>query len=116
MFISGWVVPVPTGKREEFKKWADASVAFFKENGALDAVNGWGDFVPDGQLTSLPMAVKLQPGETVVFGWIVWPDKETNDRTMQAMMTDPRFGPEQNPMPADGKRIIFGGFSLLNRM
>lgn len=26
------------------------------------------------------------------------------------MMKDPRMNPETNPMPFDGKRMIFGGF------
>jgi uncharacterized protein YbaA (DUF1428 family) len=116
MYINGWVVPVPTAKREEFKKWADVSVAYFKENGALDAINGWGDEVPDGVVTSLPMAVKLKPDETVVFGWITWPNKAASERAMMAMREDPRFGADANPMPGDGQRIIYGGFSLLNRM
>jgi uncharacterized protein YbaA (DUF1428 family) len=25
--------------------------------------------------------------------------------------TDPRMDPEKNPMPFDGKRLIFGGFA-----
>jgi uncharacterized protein YbaA (DUF1428 family) len=27
------------------------------------------------------------------------------------MRTDDRFDPERNPMPFDGKRMIFGGFA-----
>jgi uncharacterized protein YbaA (DUF1428 family) len=116
MYISGWVVPVPNEKREAFKAWADSATTMFKEHGAVSAVNGWGEDVPDGEVTSFPMAVKLQPDETVVFGWIVWPDKAARDASFQAMMSDPRMAPDKNPMPADGRRIIFGGFSLLNRM
>jgi uncharacterized protein YbaA (DUF1428 family) len=29
----------------------------------------------------------------------------------ELMKTDDRFNPERNPMPFDGKRMIFGGFS-----
>jgi uncharacterized protein YbaA (DUF1428 family) len=29
---------------------------------------------------------------------------------MAKMMADPRFDPKTNPMPFDGKRMIFGGF------
>jgi len=29
---------------------------------------------------------------------------------MQKMMEDPRMNPENNPMPFDGKRMIYGGF------
>ena len=30
---------------------------------------------------------------------------------MAAMDTDPRVNPESNPMPFDGMRLIFGGFT-----
>jgi uncharacterized protein YbaA (DUF1428 family) len=29
------------------------------------------------------------------------------------MMADPRFAPENMPMPFDGKRLIYGGFEKL---
>lgn len=117
MYISGWVVPVPTVKKAEFKAWAEKACVFFKAGGALEAVNGWGDFVPDGQLTSLPMAVKLEPGETVVFGWITWPNKETHDKVMDGMRVHPELGMAGTlPLPADGRRIIFGTFTELNRI
>jgi uncharacterized protein YbaA (DUF1428 family) len=28
-------------------------------------------------------------------------------------MADPRFSPDKNPMPFDGKRLIYGGFEVL---
>ena len=48
--------------------------------------------------------------ETIVFSWIEWPDKATRDAGMKKMMEDPRMDPEKNPMPFDGKRMIYGGF------
>ena len=39
-----------------------------------------------------------------------WPDKATRDEGMKRVMDDPRMGPD-NPMPFDGKRMIFGGFA-----
>jgi uncharacterized protein YbaA (DUF1428 family) len=29
----------------------------------------------------------------------------------ELMKTDPRMSPEKNPMPFDGKRMIYGGFA-----
>ncbi len=46
----------------------------------------------------------------MVFSWIEWPDKATRDAGMEKMMADPRMQPEHNPMPFDGKRLIYGGF------
>lgn len=50
---------------------------------------------------------------TVVFSWIVWPSREMRDRGMKKVMEDPRVQPETNPMPFDGKRMIYGGFEVL---
>ena len=38
-----------------------------------------GDDVPQGKVTSFPMAVKCEPDEVVVFSWIVWPSKAVRD-------------------------------------
>ena len=56
-------------------------------------------------------AVQAKEDETVVFSWIEWPDRATRDAGMEKVMKDPRVSPEQNPMPFDGKRMIFGGFT-----
>ena len=69
--------------------------------------------MPDGELTSFRMAVKAEDGETVVFSWIVWPSKSVRDAGMERMMADPRMSEENNPMPFDGKRMIFGGFQMI---
>ena len=109
-YVDGFVIAVETAKRETYRAYAAMAAPIFKEYGALSVVECWGDDVPEGKVTSFPMAVKLRPGETVVFSWIVWPSKEARDEGMKRVMSDPRFDPESNPMPFDGKRMIFGGF------
>jgi uncharacterized protein YbaA (DUF1428 family) len=59
------------------------------------------------------MAVKLKDDETVVFSWIIWPDKATRDAGMEKVMADPRIQPDMNSMPFDGQRMIFGGFEMI---
>ena len=93
-----------------YTAYATEAAHVFKQHGALQVVECWGEDVPEGKLTSFPMAVKLAPDETVVFSWIVWPSKAVRDDGMAKVMADPRFDPKTNPMPFDGKRMIFGGF------
>lgn len=112
-YIDGMVAAVPTAKRETYRKHAEASAVVFKEHGALNVVECWGDDVPEGKVTSLPMAVKCKPDETVVFAWIAWPSKDARDAGWQKVMADPRMNPETNPMPFDGQRMIFGGFEMI---
>ena len=112
-YVDGFVAAVPTANKEKFIEHAKIAGAVLKEYGALQIVDCWGDDVPDGELTSLPMAVKKQADETVIFSWIQWPDKVTRDLGMKQMMEDPRMQADVNPMPFDGKRCIFGGFELI---
>ena len=113
MYIDGFVAAVPTANRDAYRRHAEAAAVVFKEHGALRLVECWGDDVPDGKLTSFPMAVKKQADETVVFSWITWPSREARDAGMKKVMDDPRIKPEVNPMPFDGKRLIYGGFSVI---
>jgi uncharacterized protein YbaA (DUF1428 family) len=80
----------------------------FKDHGALRVVNGWGVDVPAGKVTDFRRAVQAKDGETVVMGWIEWPDKPTRDAGMRALMDDPRM--REAPSPWNGQLAIFGGF------
>jgi uncharacterized protein YbaA (DUF1428 family) len=109
-YIDGFVIAVPAANRERYREHAELAAQVFRENGALEVVECWGDDVPEGKVTSFPMAVKREPDETVVFSWIAWPSKDVRDAGMKKVMEDPRLHPDRNPMPFDGKRMIFGGF------
>ncbi|MGF1563305.1 MAG: DUF1428 domain-containing protein [Geminicoccaceae bacterium] len=112
-YVDGFVAAVPTANKQAYHDHAAKAAVIFKELGALSMVECWGDDVPQGAVTSFPMAVQLEDDETVVFAWIVWPSKEIRDAAMPKIMADPRLQPENNPMPFDGKRMIFGGFEVL---
>jgi uncharacterized protein YbaA (DUF1428 family) len=112
-YVDGFVAAVPTKNREIYKKHAEGAAAVFKEHGALKLVECWGDDVPDGKLTSFPMAVKLKDDETVVFSWILWPSRAVRDQAMPKVMADSRLQADKNPMPFDAKRLIYGGFEML---
>ena len=111
-YIDGFVIPVPADRKEADREMAEKEASIFKEHGPLRIVEGWGDDLPAGKLTDFRMAVKAEPGENVVFSWIVWPSKAARDEGGRKVMADPRMqmGPD---MPFDGKRLIYGGFELL---
>lgn len=112
-YVDGFVAAVPTGNKDEYLEFAKMTVPIFKKHGALKVVETWGDDVPDGEVTSFPMAVKREANETVVFSWIVWPSKEVRDEGMKKVMEDPDMPGDVNSMPFDGKRLIYGGFEML---
>jgi uncharacterized protein YbaA (DUF1428 family) len=109
-YVDGYVMAVPNANRDAFIKHANEAAAVFKEHGASSVMECWGDDVPEGKVTSFPIAVQKKPDETVVFSWIVWPSRQARDAGMKKVMEDPRLQPDKAPMPFDGKRMIFGGF------
>jgi uncharacterized protein YbaA (DUF1428 family) len=111
-YVDGFVIAVPTANKEKYKSHAAAAAVIFKEHGALKLVECWGDDVPDGVVTSFPMAVKCEPNETVCFSWIVWPSRAVRDEGMAKVMEDPRMT-SMAEMPFDGKRMIYGGFEVI---
>ena len=112
-YINGFVAAVATVDRQKYLDYARMADQFFRDNGATRVVECWGTDVPDGKVTSFPMAVKASPDETIGFSWIEWPSKEVADKAMAAMMQDERFDPRNNPMPFDGPRMIYGGFEKI---
>lgn len=110
-YVDGFVIAVPTANKQKFINHAKEGDAVFIEYGATRVLECWGDDVKPGKLTDFQRAVQAKADETVVFSWIEWPDKATRDAGMEKIMKDPRMDPATNPMPFDGKRLIFGGFS-----
>ncbi|MDZ4791672.1 MAG: DUF1428 domain-containing protein [Hyphomicrobiales bacterium] len=112
-YIDGFLLAVPDANRDAYVKLAELAAGVFKEHGALEVVEAWGDDVPEGKLTSFPMAVKLEEGERVVFSWIRWPSRAARDEGMKKAMEDPRMKPNMDAMPFNTKRMIFGGFEVI---
>ena len=114
-YIDGFVIAVPKANRQAFIDHAAATGPVFMEMGATRILECWEDDVKDGKVTDFRRAVNATADEAVAFSWIEWPDKATRDAAFESMMTgpmkdDPRMSPEHNPVPFDGKRMIFGGF------
>lgn len=110
-YISIMIGAAKTADRARYTAFSEKFWELLREDGAISGKDCWGSDVPDGKLTSFPMAVKLEPDETVVASWIVWPDKATADTAWGAMDSDPRWQAFfAQGMAMDGPRMIFGGF------
>ncbi len=112
-YVDGYLVPVPSGKKDEYLAMAQKASAVFKKSGATRVVECWGDDLKDGKVTDFKMSVKAEAGENVVFSWVEWPSKAARDEGMKKVMADPFMQPGATQMPFDGMRMIFGSFAVL---
>ena len=111
-YIQGFIIPVPSGKREAYRKMAEDAWPMFRDLGALRVVEAWGDDVPDGKVTDFRRAVKAEPDEKIVFSFMEWPSREVCDAAWKKMMSEEQMKPpEGKEMPFDMKRMVWGGFT-----
>jgi uncharacterized protein YbaA (DUF1428 family) len=113
-YVDGFVVAVPVKNLAAYRKMSRKAGKIWREYGALEYVECFGDDVKPGKLTSFPQSVKLKRGETVVFSWIVYQSRADRNRINAKVMKDPRLASMMDPkdLPFDGKRMIYGGFKV----
>jgi len=114
-YTDGFIVAVPRKNIAAYRKMSTKSGKVWREYGALDYREWVADDVKVGKWTSFPRAVKLKPGEVVVFAWITYKSRASRDRINAKVMADPRLKSMMDPkaMPFDPKRMIYGGFEGL---
>lgn len=110
-YVDGFLLAVPKGKIDDYRKMASLGRDVWMEHGALGYLESVADDVPYGELTSFPRAVMAKDDETTVFAYIVFRDRAHRDEVNKKVMADPRMTWDPANMPFDGKRMIYGGFS-----
>ncbi|HEX8644934.1 MAG TPA: DUF1428 domain-containing protein [Allosphingosinicella sp.] len=111
-YVDGFVLPVHEEKAEAYRALAAKAAPIFEEHGATRIVEAMGDDLMRGKVTDFYRSVNAEDGENVVFSWIEWPSKEARVAGWEKIMADERMKPEGD-MPFDGKRMFWGGFSIL---
>jgi uncharacterized protein YbaA (DUF1428 family) len=114
-YVDGFVVPVPKRKVAAYRRMAQKAGKVWREHGAIEYFECVADDVQPGKHTSFPQSVKLKPGETVVFAYIVYKSRAHRDRVNAKVMKDPRLKSMMDPkaLPFDGKRMFWGGFKVM---
>lgn len=113
-YVDGFVLAVPKDRVEDYRKIAQMAGEVWREHGALEYYECVAEDVKPGEVTSFPQSVKAEDGETVVFAWITYESRAERDRINALVMKDERMtGMAQEDMPADMKRMIYGGFETI---
>lgn len=113
-YVDGFVIPVPKKKVQAYRRIALKAGKIWREHGALEVRECVGDDLAVKGLVPFPRRLKLKPGETVVFSWIVFKSRSHRDRVNAKVMKDPRLaGMDPTTVPFDVKRMLYGGFKVL---
>ena len=112
-YVDVVLIPVAEANRPAYEAEVRRLADLFRDCGATEVVDAWESDVPEGEMTSLPLAVARQAGEKVAFGWVLWPDKAARDAGWDKALADPRMStPETSAY--DPRRMIFGGFEVIH--
>src|SRR5262250_59447 len=114
-YVDGYVLPVPKKNLRVYARMARKAGKIWREHGAIEFRECVADDVKPGKYTSFPQSVKLKPGETVIFSWIVFKSRAHRNSVNSKVMKDPRLADMMNPkaLPFDGQRMFWGGFKIL---
>jgi uncharacterized protein YbaA (DUF1428 family) len=114
-YVDGYVLPVPKKKLEVYARIAKKAAKIWREHGALEYRECVGEDLQVKWGVPFPRSMKVKPGETVIFSWVVFKSRAHRDRVNAKVMEDPRLTDmmEASSMPFDCKRMVYGGFKIL---
>ena len=114
-YVDGFVLPVPKTNLKAYFRMAKRAGRIWREHGALEYRECAGDDLKPKIGMPFPRLVKLRPGETVVFSWIVYKSRAHRDRVNAKAIRDLRIKGmcDEKSMPFDVRRMAYGGFKVL---
>ncbi len=114
-YVDGFVIPVPKKNLQAYRRMARKAGKVWRDHGALEYRECVGDDLNVKMGAPFPRSLKVKPGETVVFSWIVYKSRAHRDRVNAKVMKDPRLKSMMDPkaMPFDCTRMVYGGFKTL---
>ena len=112
-YVDGFVIPLPKKNVQAYRRIALKAGKIWREYGALEFRECVGDDLAVKGMVPFSLRIRLKPGETVVFSWIVFKSRAHRDRVNAKVMKDPRLDMDPKSMPFDVKRMSYGGFKVL---
>jgi uncharacterized protein YbaA (DUF1428 family) len=112
-YVDGFVIPLPKKNLAAYKRMANWGRKTWMKHGALQYVECVGDDLQVPYGTGFPKGIRLKPGETVVFSFILFKSKAHRDAVNAKVMKDPAMNDVAKSMPFDMKRFLYGGFKAI---
>ena len=116
-YIDGFVLPIPRDRLNEYKHLAEAVAEIWKEHGALEYREYFGDDLILEGTRSFTDLVSATKDEIIVFGWVVFDSREARDIANKKVAADPRMADLLASANSgfNAKRMAYGGFQSLVR-
>jgi uncharacterized protein YbaA (DUF1428 family) len=106
------VIAVPRKKMKSYVTMARQGKKMWMKHGALDYKECVGDDLKaQWGTTPFSKVMKLKPGETVVFSYIVYKSRAHRDRVNRRVMKEMTGAPSD--MPFEMRRMVYGGFKVV---
>src|SRR5262249_20660175 len=112
-YVDGYVLPVPEKNLPAYQKLAKQAGKIWREHGALDYRESAGEDLQIQGVGSFAKLLKLKPGETVIFAYVLFKSRKHRDQVNKKVMQDPRLKCDPNNMPFDFKRMFYSGFKTI---
>ena len=114
-YVDGYVLPIAKKHLKAYRRMAAMGRKAWMKHGAVDYKECVGDDLASKWGTPFSGVMKLKPGETVVFAYIVFKSRAHRDRVNKKVMADERLAAtmKEGAMPFDVKRMSYGGFKVL---
>lgn len=111
-YVDGYVVPVPKKNLKAYVKLARMGERTWRKCGALDYKECIGDDLDVAWGLPFPKGLKLKPGETVVFAYILYKSRKHRDQVNAQVMAEMSRKGMPPKMPFDVGRMLWGGFEV----
>lgn len=114
-YVDGFVIPVPKKNLAAYKRMATWGRKTWMKHGALQYFECVGDDLKAQPNCGIgfPKGVRLKPGDTVMFSFIIYKSKAHRDAVNAKVMKDPSMKTMPKKMPFDMKRFMYGGFKAI---
>lgn len=116
-YIDGFVLPVPRGCLDNYKRLVEAVAEIWKEHGALDYSEFVGDDLKLEGTRSFTDLVDATEEDAVVFGWVVFDSREARDLVNKKVAADPRMAGlmDSENTGFKAEKMAYGGFQSFVR-
>jgi uncharacterized protein YbaA (DUF1428 family) len=115
LYVDGFVIPLLKKNLNAYRRMAQKAGKVWRDHGAVEFRECVGDDLNIKMGKPFPRGIKLKPGETVLFSYIVFKSRAHRDRVNARVMKDPRLAKmmSSKAMPFDAKRMMYGGFKTI---